>query len=99
MGRNLASTELHGVGQKQWRKLCQELSISGIKKHLGWSWSLEGQHIRSGGEESPMGAHVVVKGSRTKIAHTPQHSSGGSWLQRGCCWGGGGRKGPQKMPS
>jgi len=34
-GRNLASTELHRVGQKWWRKTCQELMILGIKKYLG----------------------------------------------------------------
>ena len=94
MGRNLASTELHGVGQKRWRKLCQELMILGIKKYLGWSWSLEGQDISSGGNESPKGTRVAAKGSRAKITHTPRHSSGGSWLQRGCRWAGGGWKGP-----
>lgn len=34
MGRNLASTELHRIGQKWWRKLCQELIILGIKKKI-----------------------------------------------------------------
>lgn len=63
MRRNPASTELHGVGQKRWRKLCQELMILGIKKYLGWSWSLEGQDVSSGGEESPKGARVTVKSS------------------------------------
>lgn len=84
---------------KRWRKLCQELMILGIKKYLGWSWSLEGQDVSSGGEESPKGARVAAKGSQAKIAHAPRYNSSGSWLQRGCPWARGGRMGPHKMPS